>query len=162
MPYVWTVVIEGWLPLPLRWACSHGRLSACWGTVKGYPARFTVLIVLWDEVSLLCSMWVSWVSETGERVECVPSYLALSSNFLRCRRWFLLFIATCRSDLLKHSLIGSSGIRTHDPTIVGRTRCHLSYRASVTLHYFDANFDFSPKCFASKNTNLYYSNSSVS
>ena len=44
---------------------------------------------------------------------------------------------------LEARLIGSSGIRTHDLSIVRRTRCHLSYRASVVNCLFkDESFLF--------------------
>ena len=34
---------------------------------------------------------------------------------------------------LEERLIGSSGIKTHDHTIVRQTRCHLSYHASIWI-----------------------------
>ena len=36
---------------------------------------------------------------------------------------------------LEARLIGSSGIWTHDLSIVSQTRCHLSYRASVLIYW---------------------------
>ena len=47
---------------------------------------------------------------------------------------------------LETRLIGSSGIQTHDLSIVGRTRCHLSYRASVVRYFIIGLSDEKEKC----------------